>query len=169
LKLVGSLFLIISAYILGAVVRAQKIKQERILQKLSEWLCELRDSIQYKTSSLQKVVETTADSARYEDLDFLRKSVELMKQNESIKNSVINAFCESDCCDVLVADTAREMKELLVLLGSEIDSVVLRYIDQFVQKLGQEYRQLHEKNNSQRGYYEALFTLGGAAIAVMLM
>lgn len=169
MKLVGALFIVASAFVLGALIRGGKLRAEQMLRSLILFLKNIQDNIEYKTNPLREVVARCAVNDRYAALDFLPDTLRKLDAGANLKNALCLSFDQSDCAAKLGAGDAQEVMRLFEGMGGEVDDVVLQSIHYTATRLEESLDAKAEQNKKQKGYYESLFTLAGAAIAVMLI
>ena len=169
MKLIGALFVVASAFALGALLRAGKLREEKILRTLLAFLKDLRDNIEFKTNALRDVVAHCALNDRYAMLDFLPDTLSRLDAGANLKNALCAAYEHSECAARLDEGDARELTQLFGCMGGEIDEIVLQSIGYTCARLEESISAKAEQNKKQKGYYESLFALAGAAVAIMLV
>lgn len=169
MKIVGALFIVAASFVFGFMRRSGYLKEELLLKKLSELLYEIRDNIEFRSNALKDVIINCAVNDKYADLDFLPLTLEKLDSGETLKVAITNAFEESDCAAKLKKSEGLELIELFTSMGSDVEDVVIQNIDYVISRLNETKQQLSEQNKKQKGYYETLYTLAGAAAAVALL
>ncbi len=169
MKLVGALFLVVSAYVLGALIRAEKLRGEEILRTLLLFLRRVRDNIEYGASPLRELVDRCAADERYAALDFLPGALGRLEAGEPLKTALCGAFWDSDCATKLDKGDAQELGRLFEQIGESLDAVAVRSLDYLGSRLQDSLALRQEQNKKQKGFYESLCSLAGAAVAILLL
>ena len=169
MKWIGALFLIFSAYALGRIIRMQKMREENILRICGRFLQELRDNIEFKTNPLREVVARCAVNDRYSVLDFLPEALRRIDGGANVTYALCAAYPLSECAQRLREEDSQLLVGLFEEMGAEVDQLVLQNIDYTACRLSESLKTVSERNRQQKGYYEALASLAGAAVAIVLL
>ncbi len=169
MKLIGAVCIVIASFFLGYTRRSAKLKGEKIAFAFSGLFGDIADSIEYRSRELGEVLDVLCVAEKYAQLDFLVLSCRLRDEGKNVHDALCSGFTGSDCAAALTGDERAEALEVLRSLGCETDVMSVNRLRAAAERFAGFARARHEINKSRSGYYEVLYTLGGAAAAIVLL
>ena len=169
MKLIGAVCIVIASFFLGYTRRASKLKGEKIAFAFSELYSDIADSIEYRSRELGEVLDVLCAAEKYARLDFLVESCRLRDAGGNLHEALCGGFTRSDCAGSLNVDERAEAFEVLGSLGCETDALSVNRLRAAAERFTVFARARHDVNKSRNGYYEVLYTLAGAAAAIVLL
>ena len=169
MKFIGTVFLVFASFFLGHARRGAKIKGEKIMSAFSSFFGEIADSIEYRSRSMGEILDTLSVTEKYADLDFLPLSCRFRDQGLNLQQAICKGFSQSDCIQSMSMQEKAEAMDMIQSLGCETDALAISRLRCAGEQFHSFAQNRHESNKQQNGYYETMYTLIGAAIAIVLL
>lgn len=169
MKTVGAIVIIVTSYILGHARRGIMLLGAEIVDQFVQLFKELRSAIAHGMGSLTALLETCAYKESYNKLTFLAMISSNPKAADNLCDALCDAFEDWESRNSLTKDEAAVISGLLQNIGESGAQNELAKLDFAIERLEQALQGRCTLNEKRKGFYETVFTLTGAALAILLI
>lgn len=168
-RMVGFVFIVASAGLLGMVKRSEHVTAQRLCAALAEWLAELQQTVSLRMLSLPELIAQNAQSERYQSLRFLEHAVERLEEGDTLCGSLTHGIEDWEEARLLARDELDELLQVFRSLGEGNTVQEERKLAPALAYFKVRAEQRRCDNEKKRGLYETVFTLVGVIVAVVLV
>ena len=169
MKIIGALFIVTASFFLGYARRAAALQSEKTAAALAALFRELADGIEYGCARLGPQLDALCAAERFAQLDFLPAACALADGGRSLHDALNEGFLASACRQRLNHEEQAAADLVLCALGCETDGPAVRELRGAERKFAEFAETRHKANTARGGFYEAIYTLCGAAVAILLL
>ena len=169
MKVFGMLVIVIAGFALGYSRRADMLKRERVLAELGALAAAFRVNAQFEHESALVCLERFAASERADALSFLPLALEDADGGELLGTALKNRYHEWRERDRLSSGLSSEIADFLEGLAASSKQTEINRCAYIEGRVAEELTAVRGENAQRRGFYETVYTLAGAAVAIALM
>ncbi len=169
IQLFGAVFIIGAAYILGVSIQKKMVTGEKVVGELEVFFSDLRTAIGYNCASIPTQIVRCADKEYLENLTFLNGLTESSFRDQTLSEVLDERFARWEFAPSISKDERSLVRTVFAQLGRRnVDSEIaqLDYARDQMKQFREKRRVMNEKR---KGFYEAVFTLAGIAVAILLL
>ena len=164
------MFIVVMAgFALGYSRRADMLRRERVLSELGALAAAFRANAQYEHDSALVCLEKFAASERAAALSFLPLALEDADGGELLGAALKNRYLEWRERERLTASLAADTADFLEGLAASSRQTEINRCAYIESRVAEELTAVRGENAQRRGFYETVYTLAGAAVAIALM
>ncbi len=169
MKLTGSVFIVLSFFLIGYTKRKKQLELQRIYEQLTAFVRLVKNDVQYTSSTTPQILEKAAACGDYLLLSFIDAALERVEKGGEFTKELCGAF-EEFALRVRLTVNSREALADLFASSAEINSQELNEKCAVCDELLREALESTKAENAQKkGVYETVYTLLGAAVCIALV
>ena len=169
MKALGILFIVMAGFAMGYSRRADMLARERVLSELGALAAAFRANAQYEHDSALVCLEKFAVSERGSTLSFLPLALEDADGGELLGTALKNRYLEWRERERINTSLSAETADFLEGLAASSRQTEINRCAYIESRVAEEFSAVRGENAQRRGFYETVYTLAGAAVAIALM
>ncbi len=169
MKIAGCVFIVLAAFALGFTKKSRILDGERMTELLLRLFSELRYAMAFKSGSLIEALESISEQALFSRLDFLGGALRQYKETGALRPALCDAFCAWGDYAALNEEEQRAALGLFESLGTQSGDRESEKLSLACARLEASLSVRRDDRRAKRGYYELLYTLAGAVVAIILL
>ena len=169
MRIAGSLFIVLSFFLIGYTKRKKSVCRQEVYEQLIRLTYRIKNEIEFSTLSVSEMLEAVSAGGEFDELVFLDEALAKADKSNDFTACVCNsfsAFCELRRLERGCACAMYELLNSVCVLNSQ---VIVEKCCSCAQLLEESVRVVKDENRQKRGYYETVYTLIGAAVSIALI